>query len=73
MNRQDERPNYGYWGKRERIRTPSLSITNEENLENSRIVWVGPMSRDKMIDDYDEYRHNHSETLPDDGYLEEVD
>ena len=71
MNRQDTRPNYGYWGMRKSIRKHKLPYTKEELLSNSCIVWIGPMSREKMIETNDEYRHNYSETLPDN--LGEVD
>lgn len=54
MSKEDER--YGWWGK--------FKKAKGGNFEK---VWVGPMSRQEMLEKFPDYRHNFKKTAPEDS------
>lgn len=46
----------GYWGK--------MHCMEEENLKPCRLIWLGPMSKEEMIEEFAEFRHNFRSTPP---------
>lgn len=44
---------YGYWGK--------MKLFDDGITTEPRMIWLGPMSRQEMKDNFPEFRHNFRE------------
>ena len=46
-----KRTMWGYWGKFHQF----------EDDKKPRMIWIGPMTEDEMLDSFSTYRHNYRE------------
>lgn len=52
---ESNKEKYGWWGKYHKI----------PGKDRFEMIWIGPMSHNQMIEEFDEFRHNFSESFPD--------